>query len=104
MEPSVTPAWLSGAAQQLLNRFQAQRSDLCGIADPAVRCAAIAALYKREARVWRVLQRHANDWLLMRAALDAEMYAKDSAREYYELAEFWRNQETRKSAPVEGVA
>jgi hypothetical protein len=97
----MTPAWLTDAANALLERIAEQRyelnrrmdnPELCS-ADRAAGCAAVAAWYAREACVWRVLSQHTNDLLAIHAMCGASFYAKDSAREFRQLAEFWRGRE-----------
>ncbi|PKW13675.1 hypothetical protein [Saccharopolyspora spinosa] len=101
----ITPAWLGSAARELLDRLATQRYELSSSADNAARCAAKAALYERQACVWRVLSKHTDDLLATHAMCDAGLYATDAAREYRQLAKFWRDRaETSEAAAAEGDA
>ncbi|MGW5642203.1 hypothetical protein ACWEV3_10955 [Saccharopolyspora sp. NPDC003752] len=92
MTSSVKPEWLGAAVRAVMHRLEGQRSALRNSRSSAA-LEQIAALYKRQARCWRVLANHVDEPIVFKAMLHAEAHCNNSAWNYREMADIRRTSE-----------
>ncbi|MDQ4037114.1 MAG: hypothetical protein M3313_01870 [Actinomycetota bacterium] len=81
MSATATPTAV-GSVDAALDRLQQHRERILAEAPGAVRSTRMAELYEHEAGLWSVLFEHTGTRVYWRAALTAEVYARQSARHW----------------------
>ncbi|MDQ4039132.1 MAG: hypothetical protein M3313_12495, partial [Actinomycetota bacterium] len=79
---ATAPPITVGCVDAALDRLQQHRERILAEAPGPVRSTRMAELYEQEARCWSVLFEHTRTRVYWRAALAAEVHARQSARHW----------------------